>query len=526
MRRTKTILTATILSLCGLTGTIASAPTAQAAQSQASNVAYAEAQKQWRAGNLPEAARIFYMLVTQSEGDVRAKAEFGLAEALKGLQLLHSSAFFYLRMAAQGPQNPFFRHSLSALASINAQQPLGRSAISLLFQGKININPLMVPNDARGFYHFYRGLEFYEHENIKDAAAEFERVPSNSPYYSRAMYYQGVMRTLTKDLDGATTSFKRALRNARKDSFKELSILALARLYYEQKQIRTAFDYYSQIPRDSDLWLQSLFEGAWGFFLISKSNNTLGNIHTLRSPFFQTRFFPESYVLEAITYLRLCYFQKVDLALAGFQQRYKATFQDLNNLLKKYQEQPAAFFNLNVQYRNSGDLREFPAAAEIVDSTARSDSFKEAVQVIRAMEREERAIARMYASRWENAGLSDILRDNFSKRKMGTLNRTGNDLFAQAVQAFRYLKDLSDQTKLINYERATSQTDQIRAKFNAEPLQMDGNTWGEGMKPLDLKRELEYWPFEGEWWEDELGSYVYNISSKCGAGADTKPKQK
>ena len=35
------------------------------------------------------------------------------------------------------------------------------------------------------------------------------------------------------------------------------------------------------------------------------------------------------------------------------------------------------------------------------------------------------------------------------------------------------------------------------------------------MVPLDLVDELEYWPFEGEYWKDEIGGYVYNIGSKC-----------
>jgi hypothetical protein len=33
-----------------------------------------------------------------------------------------------------------------------------------------------------------------------------------------------------------------------------------------------------------------------------------------------------------------------------------------------------------------------------------------------------------------------------------------------------------------------------------------------------LNQTLEYWPFEGEYWEDELGFYVYNLDSLCRAG--------
>ncbi len=500
---------------------------AQSPSANVANTAYAEAYKHLANKNYPESARIFYQLASQASGDVRAKAEYGLAESLKNLGFLHGASYFYLRIAMQGTQNPFFRNAMEQLGTINGSTPLGRAAVSPLFSDKISIDPISVPPGARGFYFYYKGLDFFEDEKVDAARAEFNRVPSGSPYFSRAQYYLGVMSSISPrpDLDAAIRAFKTAMRSSHRDNFRLLSMMALARIHYERKEIRQAFEYYSQMPRESDFWLQSIFEGSWAFFLINKPNNTLGNIHTLHSPFFQSRFFPESYVLEAITYLKLCYFNKVDIALNSFQQRYKATFQDLNNLLKKYQGQAPAFFNLHMQYRNSRSLREFPAAEEIIDSSIRSDSFKEANIVIKSIDHEEKSVARAHASRWENAGLMDVLRTAYEQRRVSTIRRSGAELFSQGVQAFRYLKDLSDQTKLIHYERATAQTDALRAKFNQEPTQQDNSMWGEGMKPLDLAKSLEYWPFEGEWWEDELGGYVYNVASKCGSG-DANQKKK
>jgi hypothetical protein len=505
---------ATILaSLFLVSGAAQAAPAGNAV-----NNAYAEAHRKLVSRNYADAARIFYQLASQSEGDIRLKSEFGLAESLKNLGYLHAASYFYLRISIQGANNPFFRNAMEQIGGINTASPLGRAAVAPLFSEKVQIDPISVPPGARGFYFFYKGLEAFEKERVDIARGEFQRVPENSPYFARAQYYLGVMSSISqqKDLDGAVRAFRTALRSSHRDNFRLLATLALARIHYERKEFRQSFEYYSQIPRDSDFWLQALFEGAWAFFLISKPNNTLGNIHTLHSPFFQQRFFPESYVLEAITYLKLCYFEKVDKALNSFQQRYKATFQDLNNLLKKYQGQPNAYFNLNAQYRSGGALREFPAAAEIVDSASRSDAFKEGNYVIKSIEREEKAIARAQGARWENSGLMEVLRGAFETRRNATIRRTGADLFSQSVQAFKYLKDLSDQTKLIHYERATAQTDTLRSKFNQEELQKDNNLWGEGMKPLNLAQQLEYWPFEGEWWEDELGGYVYNVASKCG----------
>ena len=47
-----------------------------------------------------------------------------------------------------------------------------------------------------------------------------------------------------------------------------------------------------------------------------------------------------------------------------------------------------------------------------------------------------------------------------------------------------------------------------------------------GLQELNINQTLEYWPFEGEYWEDELGFYVYNLDSKCSYGKKKKKKKK
>jgi tetratricopeptide (TPR) repeat protein len=488
--------------------------TAQAQQQAAGGVdrGHAEAQKAFRSRNYAEATRLFYLTVVGASGS-QAKGEFGVAESLRKMGLHYGAAFFYGRIVAQGPKSDFFREALSELGRINAVKPLGKATISSLFGP--SINPLNVPPPARGFFFFYSGLAAFEKKDVRTARADFGRVPNSSSYYPQAQYYLGVIQAINGDSDDALASFNRVSKVATTEALRELAIINIARIYYEKANYRRAFQYYSQIARSSDLWLQSLFEGAWAFFMIQKHNNTLGNIHTIHSPFYSSRFFPETYILQAISYLRLCRSDEVRQSLRSFQERYKPTFVDLNSLLKKYNDQPSAFFNVIRQYRTSGGMSEFPEALEVIDNVSRSDAYKEAVQVVRRLEREKDRLDQ-HASKWEYSGLSQVLRDSYEKRIAAAVRTAGQDLFSAAAQQFRYLKDLSDQTTLINYEMLGNRTDQLRARLNQEPPPDDGTQWGEGMRPLNLQQQLEYWPFEGEYWEDELGGYVYNIDSKCG----------
>ena len=61
--------------------------------------------------------------------------------------------------------------------------------------------------------------------------------------------------------------------------------------------------------------------------------------------------------------------------------------------------------------------------------------------------------------------------------------------------------------------------DALRAQLKVGTADKKANFIG-GLQSLNVTQDLEYWPFEGEYWEDELGGYVYNIESLCAKGGD------
>lgn len=471
-----------------------------------------------RAGDNISAAKLFYQVATSSNGELKQDAEFALAQSLKLGGLPYASAYFFSRLVNLGPRGKHFRGSLEALSELNSRVPLGRASIAGLFQNKAE--QMEIPPSAKSFYHYYRGLEAFDAgpqkpSNLIRAKAEFERVPPSTPYYHAAQFHLGVIYSILKNSDSALDSFSRARRSGN-ENIRILATMNLGRLHYERNEIRKSFENYSQIPRDSDLWLQSLFEGAYGFFRLQKHNNTLGNLHTITSPFFERRFYPETYILQAITYLYLCRLDEVDRSLKLFQDRYRPKFSDLNKMLTTYKGKYTAFYDVVAVYKNTKSMREFSAAVDIIDAVSRTEGFKEGQTVVRNVER-ERSLLRTRGARLDE--LAEVLKNYYSELRDATAQRTGQQAFDHALQLFRYLRDLSDQTRLINLQRQASATDLIRNIYQGDPGGAEKTDWGEGMRPLNLKQQLEYWPFEGEYWEDELGAYIYNIDSKCGGGA-------
>lgn len=473
------------------------------------------------------AAGAFYNAYTSARSaPEKAKAEWGLAQSLHKLEFYYSASKYYSTIVRRGPKatNPFFRLAMEELGQINSRIPLGQSHVVALF--KEQIPPSAVPGPARGFYYYYSGLESFGNGQQEKAYQQLERVPSGSTYYARSLFYMGVIANISGQQSKAVDLFQRVRRlagnNLQGDFARELANLNIARVKYEQKNYREALSYYSLIPRDSDNWLQALFEASWTFFMLEKHNNTLGTIHTIQSPFFEDRFFPETYILQSVTHLRLCNIPEVKNSIRMFKGRYQSIFNDIRAMNRQYAGKPMGFYKLVQQYRN-GSLTEFRQAWAILDSLSRTDVYKEAAETIRFSDRELARLGQM--DRWQSFGLTDELSKFLRAKKKVAAEDGGARLYKKSKEFYGYLKELSEQTVRINAELLLKNLDKMRRELNIPVKEKKGDFIG-GLQPLKLGQRLEYWPFEGEYWEDELGYYVYNIESKCQEKSDESKRRR
>ena len=481
-----------------------------------------KAKKYYKRGNYTKSSEEFYKILTAVAGEkkssINRKAEWGLAQSLSKMNLYYSASMYLSRIVRRGPgrKNPFFRRSFEALGRINNKVNLGQSHIVQLF--RIKINPASIPGPARGFYFYYKGVESFGRKRYKSAHGFFKRVQSSSQYYIKALFHMGVIASISGKPQKGLKFFEK-VRDLSSDVtngswLREQTALNIARIHYEKKDFREAIRYYAQIPRQSDNWLQALFEASWAFFLMEKANNTLGTIHTLHSPFFKNRFFPESYILQAITFLRMCRYDRVKESMALFKKRYSPVLKDIKTLLAESKNNPKKFFRYVYDYR-IGSLVDFKHAWVVLDALARTDTYKQAGATIEIADDE---LARLGDSpvSWRVIGLLGELKKFLKKKKIAAINDTGKRLYRQGNSFYKYLVELASQTSLITAELLLGKVDNLRSKMNIDTAPRQGNFIG-GMQPLKLNQDLEYWPFEGEYWEDELGGYVYNISSKCGS---------
>lgn len=470
------------------------------------------------------AAQYFQAYSSPRSSGEKLYAEWGLAKSLQALGFYYSASKYFSQTVRRGPgaANPQFRKALEELGNINAVASIGQSHVVQLFRGG-RIPAEQVPGQARGFYFYFMGTEAFEAGKFEQAADYFKKVPSGA-YHGKAQFRLGVIANRAGAHSRAISYFETVRSGAGRDAWlNEMTNLNIARVHYETKNFTEALQHYALIPRESDNWLEAIFESAWAFFLMAKHNNVLGNIHTLHSPFFENRFFPESYILQSITYLRLCRYDEVQSSLVKFRDRYKPVFKDLGALLSEFKGKKNGLFGLIYDYRN-GSLSKFKSAWAILDALSRTDAFKEASVTARIAESE---IARLgqVGGKWSSAGLTEDLRDFLGKKKQVAVSDAAGRLYDLAAGNLEYLKTLSDQTKLIQADMYEGKVDAIRRKLNVTQAN-DRKQFIGGLQPLNVDQQLEYWPFQGEYWEDELGYYVYNIDDRCSEKGNAPPSGK
>ncbi len=479
---------------------------------------YDAAQQAFRARDYTAAAPLFFQAYAYpKDPPTRYKAEWGLAQCLQKMGFLYSASKYYSVIVRRGPSgnNPYFRKALEELGQINNTNSLGQSHVVQLFKTKVE--PESIPGPARGFYFYYKGIEAFRKKQYAQARTFFQRVSPSSSYYLKAMFHMGVIANISGEHSRAISYFERVRTRSPENEegqwLREQANLNVARVHYETRRYRNSISYYAEIPRESDNWLQAIFEASWAFFLMQNHNSTLGNIHTLQSPFFENRFFPESYILQAITFLRLCRYSEVKKSLTEFKDRYGPVLADVKSLIDAGKGDPSKFFQDIYDYR-SGNLKEYRNAWAILDALSRTDSYREAGTTIKFADSELARLSRA-PSKWQSSGLLSELEDFLKKKKVAARNGVGRILFEQGIEFQSYLKELSNQTKLINAEMLLGKVDALRSKLNIENTAKKTTNFIGGMKALNVGDDLEFWPFEGEYWEDELGGYVYNIGDKC-----------
>jgi tetratricopeptide (TPR) repeat protein len=474
--------------------------------------------------------------------EVHDEARYQRGKALVRMGLHHSGLAAFDELLAKGPQGSRFYHSAmewlfyAGRKLANEQPVLARVARNA--QGGF-------PPDHEDRFHyllakyqFERGRALQDAGRAQEAGAAYaealrfaglvreaaggtprpvlstETAPppgDAGDTFAKARFVEALVRYAQGDDASALESFKDVVRltnpkrGRRADpELRELAFLQLARIHYQNRQNRYAIWYYGRMPWGGERWLEGLWEASWAHYRIGDYEKTLGNLLTIQSPYFEDEYFPESWVLEAIVYYENCRYPEARRVLDTFQRKYEPVYDELARITARPQP-PAAFYDV-VRAGGSGTMRRILKLAltdRNIHALAESIGELEA-ELDRGIGGRRPAFRESALARELNVKLTAErarLVEEAGQRARGKLEYERDQLRALLTQALRIQIEVSrKEREALEGSLATGAQVEVLKDLKYSTAVSD---------------EHLYWPYEGEFWRDELGTYSYTLTKGC-----------
>jgi tetratricopeptide (TPR) repeat protein len=476
--------------------------------------------------------------------EVHDEARYQRAKALVRMGLYHSALTGFDEILEKGPRGSRFYHSAMEWVfhvgrKLKNEQPVLNRVARHAQWG-------FPPSYEDRFHFLLAKYEFERGRALADAGraadskaawAEARRlaalvrreagaqplVPADSPaagedagdVFAKARFVDGLVLFAQGDDTAAVEAFKDVVRltNPKKGrhpdpELRELAFLQLARIHYQNRQNRYAIWYYGKMPWGGERWLEGLWEASYAHYRIGDYEKTLGNLLTLQSPYFQDEYFPESYVLEAIVYYENCRYPEARRVLESFARLYEPVYEELAGITTRPQT-PEAYFDVIEQSphgKGGAIMRRILKVAytdqnirRLAESIGEIDGEMDRGIGDRRPEFRESALAKDLVEklRADKAKLAQ----EAGARARGKLEYERDSLRTLLAQALRIRIEVSRKEREA-LEGALAKGSQVEVVRDLK--------WSTAVSDEHL-----YWPYEGEFWRDELGTYTYTLTKGC-----------
>lgn len=374
----------------------------------------------------------------------------------------------------------------------------------------------------------------YRNRQYEDALRLFTKVDRQSKYYIKGQFFSGISNVQLRKSVPAVQSFQRIVGAIDEgvegledeDRMRDLAFLSMARTYYsasvrldennaptiDSSKLSAAVKYWNRVDVGSEYWLDALFEESWAYFMAGDYAHALGNVHTIQSPYFPNSYYPEADVLKAVIYFSNCQYDDAEIIVAKFQSKYQPIYDDLNKVLSRFKgdDQDEPFYKFLKDVRD--EKADLPPRIKIVVHNALSDrQLLRHLSYVQVLDDENKRFQKAPAS-FKDSPLGNDVKDALQLARDIAVRNAGQ------LARERYQRNLDELNEHLR-DSAKILIDITAAKRN----QLDAAIAGSQVTATESERNIVkpdeehvIWPFDGEYWRDELGFYRQTITSKCG----------
>ena len=483
----------------------------------------------------------FEMLEDPKLAGLHLEARYVMAKSLYRIGLYHSSLGEFSKILAVGPETKFFRTSLEWLFFISRKTKNESVILDEIARHANQEFPERFRSEFHYLlarYHFVRGKALDQVGRGQDADKSFNEVkrlalliPKTDVFYPRVKYLEGLAYfrfgnrarsadERRKDLNtlGAIEAMKEVVRLTRSMSgldaeqvsqnqkLRELAFMQLARTHYGMQQNRYAIFYFGKVERGTSQWLEAMFEASWANYRVGQYEQALGNLITLSSPFFREEYLPEALILKAVIYYENCRYRESSLILQDFERTYLPVHDQLELITKKQLDASEYYGVLaDVQKKNKDGLQkaETDVILERILRLALTDQdLKKTNESILELEGEMDAFGTK-GDTFRYSELSKQLLEGLKQQRVALIEKGGMMAKGKLESELMALKQLLANGLRIKFETTTKEKEFLEEQLKAGGQVSIVKKYKFSVAVAD---DQLYWPYEGEYWRDELGT--------------------
>jgi tetratricopeptide (TPR) repeat protein len=469
------------------------------------------------------AARLYDEFVQKSDPKKPSalQAKLGLADSLFALKMYGNAAATYHEVVDAGPDNDAFVPAFEGLRRCGQKisyNPVTLEKLTNYFVGN-------APKPFQDGYNYYLGKFFFDYNRYDEARKYLAQVSGEGADFSDAQYLLGLMVVLeageqdtderAQKLITASPLFQQAVTAAEskdEDRVAHLSYLALARIAYTVGLYDVAIFYYRKVPTDSTNYVNALYEIGWSYFLKGDVRRGMGIFHTLDGPDWENYFLPDSHLLEATVFMNTCHFDFAHDAVKRMEEKYLALKAPLQKYLAEYTTPETLYRAFVLGQTNKGvELPRLLRMATLADA-----EFNELYGTVRNRRREVSELS----THKDNLGadLANRLLSSVETQQKDAQMEMGIKISAILQRLDAELTDLEVKLSEIRIEIDEVQADELEKAIKdsyQETSQAAAAAASQRTASVFVGDKYLTWPFEGEYWEDEINAYRSNLTEVC-----------
>lgn len=466
-----------------------------------------------KSGNSIQALhKLFPLTKVMSIPSEKARAKYLMGISFMEIGLNQTAAFQFVEVIRIGDVT-WTKSAIEKLLVVTDK--IGDETLLNYAIQRVNISHIPVVNREMLYYRL--GEIKHKNGSQKEAIALYEKVTSKSRYYYNALYNMGQAQAEINLTDKAIESFQKLIssRDAAHvtDTNRVAAQMAIARTLYQKKDWSKSIDAYSKIPRDHVLWHEALFEKSWAMLRAGRFRSTLSNFHTLHSSFYEDFYLPESLLLRSIVYLYICQYDEIEKVLSLYEKQYNPALKKITKFLENknsslyYEEINKALKAKHIHASKNELTLPYNILKYISEEGNVRRTYSYLKKIISEKERIERNI------QFSNSDVGTYARRIISNRIGGASVGLAEQVKAHLNAIKSELIDLNEQASFIRYEMINGQKEKIKKRIVGKDL-IELSTDLQD-RSFYVQNGYEFYPFQGEYWLDEIGNYHYSGKQSC-----------